>query len=67
MNGKISVGAMAVLMHNGSLITKAEKILQEAVESENTLVWIELPDGSTINLKPGFKINSVEIAYYGKI
>ena len=67
MDSKISVGAMAALMHNGNLISKAEKILQEAVEDENTWVWIELPDGSTMNLKPGFKINSMEIAYYGKV
>lgn len=66
MENAISVGAMAALMHNGGLISKAERILQEAVESENTWVWIELPNGSTIKLEPGFKIKSVEVAYYGR-
>lgn len=66
MNNVISVGAMAALMHNGSLINKAEKILQEAVESENTWVWVELSNGSMIKLEPGFKIRSVEVAYCGK-
>lgn len=63
----ISIGAMTALMHNGSLINKAEKILQEAVESENTWVWIELTNGSEIRLEPGFKIKSIEVAYHGKI
>lgn len=67
MENTISIGTMTALMHNGSLISKAERILQEAVESENTWVWIELPDGSTIKLESGFKIRSVEVAYYGKI
>lgn len=63
MDNVISIGAMTALMHNGSLIDKAEKILQEAVESENTWVWVELSNGSTIKLEPGFKIKSVEVAY----
>lgn len=67
MENTISIGAMAALMYNGSLISKAERILQEAVESENTWVWVELPDGSTVELESGFKIKSVEVAYYEKI
>ena len=66
MDQTICVGAMAALMHNGSLISKAEKILQEAVEDENTWVWIELPDGNKIKLEPGFKIGSMEVMYYGR-
>lgn len=66
MNEGICIGALTHLAHNGDLISKAERILQETVLNQNAWVWIELPDGSTIRLKPGFKIKSVEIARYGR-
>lgn len=51
---------MSRLNHNYTLCKKAAETLEEFAKGENTYVWIELPNGSVINLEPGFKIKTAE-------
>jgi len=58
------MNVLSALMHNGQLIREAERILQNAVESKNSYVYIENPDGTTIKLQKGFKIHDYEFALF---
>lgn len=45
-----------VLEHNGRLIEKAIKTLEQFIGQEKTWIWIETPSGEQIMLKDGYKI-----------
>lgn len=60
MVNSFSIGAFAALEHNGRLIREAESILQSAVEGDQTYIYIENPDGTTVRLQKGFKIRDYE-------
>lgn len=51
MDNSFSISVFAVLEHNGRLIRETESILQSAVEGEQTYIYIENPDGTTVRLK----------------
>lgn len=55
---------VAMLSHNGNLITTAEKLLNEylSTNTDNHVVSVTLiqPDGSKINIQKGFRLSSVE-------
>lgn len=62
INQVINPLVLSKLAHNGELIRKAEKYLNDALDGRtNTAIWIENPDGTTIILEHGFKIHDVEI------
>lgn len=55
---------MARFNHNYVLCKKAAETLEEFAKGENAYVWIELQNGSVINLEPGFKIKTAEYCIY---
>lgn len=58
------MSAFSTLLHNGSLIRKAEKMLNDLLglngENHKTYLYIENPDGTVIRLQHGFKIKDYE-------
>lgn len=62
INRTIDLLVLSKLAHNGELIRKAEKYLNDALDGRtNTRIWIKNPDGTIIKLEHGFKIHDVEI------
>ena len=55
------MSAFTQLLHNGSLVRQAERILTNILNDTNTRIWIENPDGTTIELQKGFKIVDFEL------
>lgn len=59
------MNALSTLVHNGSLVRQAEKMLNSMIDSNTEdhqiYLYIENPDGTTIRLQPGFKIKDYEL------
>lgn len=53
-----------VTLHNAEIFKNIEETLNEAIVN-GTRIWITNPDGTTIALQKGFKLNSVEL-YFDK-
>ena len=58
------MSALSTLMHNGNLIRKAEKMLNDLLglneENHKVYLYIENPDGTVVRLQHGFKIKDYE-------
>lgn len=59
------MNAFSMLVHNGKVIKKAEKVLNDAIcDTDNHCCYLYIvnPDGTRIRLQKGFKIESAEFA-----
>lgn len=56
------MNAFTALMHNGNLVNRAEKILQDMAKNPNCYLYLKNPDGTRIRIQPGFQIESFEYA-----
>ncbi len=54
------MNAITVLMHNGNLINRAEKILQNMAKNPNCYLYLKNPDGTRIRIQPGCQIENYE-------
>jgi flagellar biosynthesis/type III secretory pathway chaperone len=61
---EVAMSAFSMLLHNGSLVRKAEKMLNDFLglnkENHKAYLYIENPDGTVIRLQQGFKIKDYE-------
>ena len=65
------MSAFSTLLHNGSLVRKAETILNDLLdlnkENHKVYLYIENPDGTVVRLQHGFKIKDYEYVVVEKI
>lgn len=54
------MNAFTVLMHNGNLVNRAEKILQDMAKKPNCYLYLKNPDGTRIRIQQGCQIESYE-------
>lgn len=54
-------GAFATLIHNGDLIRKAEKTLQDMAASDHCYLYLVNPDGTRVRIMPGCRIEDYEM------
>ena len=58
------MSALSTMLHNGSVIRQAEKMLNNFLDlnkdNHKTYLYIENPDGTVIRLQHGFKIKDYE-------